>query len=175
MVSRFIPTVSGGAAVLVLLSRGRCLLASVPSENGVMPFSSSVFSPAPCYHTVAAAWLARCSCLAHRRLLLVPGGIALASCRSFDLMRRDGRRDGWLLGYRGSARRGSAMSVYNEYDVCDVYKRYKDTRIRWIYMVMRAMAMSCATPGDETGRTRPDEQDPTGRYNEYGMYGHKPI
>ena len=31
LVSRFIPTVSGGAAVLVLLSQGRCLLASVPS------------------------------------------------------------------------------------------------------------------------------------------------
>ena len=31
LVSRFIPTVSGGAAVLVLLSRGRCLLALMPS------------------------------------------------------------------------------------------------------------------------------------------------
>ena len=68
----------------------------------------------------------------------VPG---LARCRllpaiplssrigSPDERRRDGRRDGGLLGYRGVVRRGSSIDVYNEYDVCDVYKRYKNTRI----------------------------------------------
>lgn len=73
----------------------------------------------------------RCSRLAHRRLFLAPGGIALASCRLPDLRRRDERRDdGCLLGYRRAAHHVSSMNVYNEYDVCDVYERYKDTRIR---------------------------------------------
>lgn len=44
---------------------------------------------------------------------------------------RNGRRDGdCLLGYCGVAHRVSSMDVYNEYDVCDVYKRYKNTMIR---------------------------------------------
>lgn len=128
LVSRFIPTVSGGAAVLVLLSRGRCLLASVPSENGVMPFSSSAFPPVS-YHPMAAergacavssfgsSSPASCSSLA----------IALASCRLFD-SRRTGREAGRLLAWL--LWRGSSIDVYNEYDVCDVYKRYKDTRIQ---------------------------------------------
>lgn len=54
--------------------------------------------------------------------------IALASCHSFDSIR--GRRDGRPLGYCGVAHNASSMNVYNEYDVCDIYKRYKDTRIR---------------------------------------------
>ena len=128
LASRFIPTVSGGAAVLVLLSRGRCLLASVPSENGVMPFSSSAFPPVS-YHPMAAergacavssfgsSSPASCSSLA----------IALASCRLFD-SRRTGREAGRLLAWL--LWRGSSIDVYNEYDVCDVYKRYKDTRIQ---------------------------------------------
>lgn len=95
-----------------------------------MTCSSSAFPLALYHHMAAWRSLGRCPHLFHCRLLLVPGGIALASCRSFDLMRRDERRDGGLLGYRGAARRGSSMSVYNEYDVCDVYKRYKDTKIR---------------------------------------------
>ena len=70
--------------------------------------------------------------LAHRRLFLVPGAVALASCRLSD-SRRTGRKAGRrarLLGYCGVAHRVSSMDVYNEYDVCDVYKRYKDIRIR---------------------------------------------
>lgn len=44
---------------------------------------------------------------------------------------REGRRRGdCLLGYRHMAHRVSSMGVYNKYDVCDVYKRYKDTMIR---------------------------------------------
>ena len=92
-----------------------------------MPFLSSVFPPAP-YHPMAAGHLiVRCPCLAHRRLLLVLGGIALASCRLFD-SRRTGREAGRLLAWL--LWRGSSIDVYNEYDVCDVYKRYKDTRIQ---------------------------------------------
>ena len=58
------------------------------------------------------------------------GAVALASCRLSDLRRRDGRRGGGLLGYRGVAHHSSSIDVYNEYDVCDVYEIYKDTRIR---------------------------------------------
>ena len=44
---------------------------------------------------------------------------------------RDGSRRGdCLLGYRHVAHCVSSMGVYNEYNVCDVYKRYKDTMIR---------------------------------------------
>lgn len=74
---------------------GRCLLVLMPSGDGAMPFSSSVFPPAP-YHPMAAGHLiVRCPCLAHRRLLLALGGIALASCRLFD-SRRTGREAGRL-------------------------------------------------------------------------------
>lgn len=85
LVSRFIPTVSGGAAVLVLLSRWRCLLALMPSENEVMSFSSSVFPSAPCHHLTAGRRLMRRSHLAHRRLLLVSRAYcSIASCRLPD-------------------------------------------------------------------------------------------
>ena len=52
-----------------------------------------------------------------RRLLLVSGAVALASCRLSDLRRRDGRRGGGLLGYRGVVHHVSSMDVYNKYDV----------------------------------------------------------
>lgn len=109
------------------------MLACLRCRRGdeMMPCSSSAFPPVS-YHSMAAG---RGACAvssfgSSSPASCSPLAIALASCRSFDLMRRDERRDGGLLGYRGAARRGSSMSVYNEYDVCDVYKRYKDTRIR---------------------------------------------
>lgn len=130
--SRLILGGSGWAAVLVLPSRARCLLVFMPSGMGrcrsrhrrsnpllivlwmwgmcfvwCLPFGSS--SPASCS----------------------PLAIALASCRQFDLTNGtgDGTR-GCLLGYCGVAHHASSMDVYNEYDVCDIYKRYKNTRIR---------------------------------------------
>lgn len=132
LASRLILGGSGWAAVLVLPSRTRCLLTFMPSGMGrcrsrhrrsnpllivlwlwgmcsvwYLPFSSS--SPASCS----------------------PLAIALASCRQFDLTNEtgDGTR-GCLLGYCGVAHHASSMNVYNEYDVCDIYKRYKNTRIR---------------------------------------------
>lgn len=132
LASRLILGGSGWAAVLVLPSRARCLLTFMPSGMGrcrsrhrrsnpllivlwlwgmcsvwYLPFSSS--SPASCS----------------------PLAIALASCRQFDLTNEtgDGTR-GCLLGYCGVAHHASSMNVYNEYDVCDIYKRYKNTRIR---------------------------------------------
>lgn len=103
--SRFIPTVSGGAAVLVLLSRWRCLLALMPSENGVMSFSSSAFPPVY-YHPMAAE---RGACAVSSFGSSSPASCSLGyrSCLGpliqFD--GRNGRRDGGLLGYRGVARR----------------------------------------------------------------------
>lgn len=139
-----------------------------------MPFSSSAFPPAP-YHPMAAGRKAvRRSPFGSSSPASCPCGIALAPCRLFDWMRRGGRRGDWLLMYRGVVHHVSSIDVYNEYDVCDVYKRYKDTRIREYDRYIwndadRTMAMSCSKLGDETGgRVRPDEQDPTGRYNEYG-------
>lgn len=70
-----------------------------------MSFSSSVFPPAPCHHMAAGRSLVKRLRFAHRRLLLAPGGIALVSCRLPDLRRRDERRDGCLLSYRGVVRR----------------------------------------------------------------------
>ena len=63
-----------------------------------------------------------------------------------------------------------------------MYAMYiKDTRIQGYENMMDIwgdvdgmMAMPCSTLGDETV-VRPDEQDPTGRYNEYGMYGQADI
>lgn len=133
LASRLISAGSGWAVVPVMPSRGRCLLALMPSGMGAMPFSSSAFPPAPYHHMAAGRGaVRRPPHLAHRRLFLVPGAVALASCRLSD-SRRTGRKAGRrarLLGYCGVAHRVSSMDVYNEYDVCDVYKRYKDIRIR---------------------------------------------
>ena len=134
LASRLISAGSGWAVVPVMPSRSRCLLALMPSGMGAMPFSSSAFPPAPYHHMAAGR-------VAVRRpppppiwlivaCFLVPGAVALASCRSFDSRRTGREAGGGLLGYRGVAHHASSMNVYNEYDVCDLYKRYKDTRIR---------------------------------------------
>lgn len=77
---------------------GRCLLVLMPSGDGAMPFSSSVFPPAP-YHPMAAGHLiVRCPCLAHRRLLLVLRWLSLLPRAAYSIRgERDGRRDGWGL------------------------------------------------------------------------------
>lgn len=65
--------------------------------------------------------------LVHRRLLFVLRWLSfLPRPVSFD-SRRAEREAGRLLAWLSW--RGSLIDVYNEYDVCDVYKRYKDTRI----------------------------------------------
>ena len=95
--------------------------------DGAMPFSSSVFSPVSCHHMASEYVFVRCHHAAHCCLPLVPR--AYRSCLvpliRFDETRREaGRLLAWLSW------RGSSIDVYNEYDVCDVYKRYKDTRIQ---------------------------------------------
>lgn len=129
---RLISASSGWAGVPVMPSRGRCLLAPASSGDGAVPFSSSAFPPAP-YHPMAAGrgavrrphFGSSLPASHSRRLSLLPR--AAHSIRGG----RDGRRGGWcLLGYYGVAHHASSMNVYNEYDVCDVYKRYKDTKIR---------------------------------------------
>ena len=60
-------------------------------------------------------------------------GLSLSSrfaCLVRDDGTEDGRRGGGMLGYRDGARHDLSIDVYNEYDICDVYKRYKNTRIR---------------------------------------------
>lgn len=101
------------------------VLACLRCRREAMSFSSSVFPPAPCHHMIAGRSLVRRPRFAHRRLLLAPGGIALVSCRPFDLRRRDERRGGaCLLDYRGVARR--LMYIMNM-----MYAMYiKDTKIQ---------------------------------------------
>lgn len=100
--------------------------------GGTMPFSPSSFPPA-LYHPMVAGRKAV------RRPPFGSSSPAACSrgCRSCLVSPisigdgRNGRRRGdCLLGYRHVAHRVSSMGVYNEYDVCDVYKRYKDTMIR---------------------------------------------
>lgn len=100
--------------------------------GGTMPFSPSSFPPAP-YRPMAAG---------RGAVRRPPFGSSLPASRSRWLSLlpraahsirggRDGRLDGGcLLGYRHVAYRVSSIDIYNEYDVCDVYKRYKDTMIR---------------------------------------------
>ena len=135
LVSRFIPTVSGGAAVLVssVSGLGRCLLVLMPSGGGgAMPFSSSTFPPVS-YHPMATWYGFRA--VSFIWLIVVcfvfPG--LLLSSRFACPVRDDGTGGGaagCLFGYRRAAHHASSIDIYNEYDVCDVYKRYKDTRIR---------------------------------------------
>ena len=113
--------VSGPVLACLLRRRGRA-----------MPFSSSEFPPAP-YRPMAAG---------RGAVRRPPFGSSLPTSRSRWLSLlpraahsirggRDGRLDGGcLLGYRHVAYRVSSIDVYNEYDICDVYKRYKDTMIR---------------------------------------------
>ena len=101
----------GGNAVLII-GVPACSL----SSYGCGACGRAASSPPPIWLIVAC--------------FLVPGAVALASCRSFDSRRTGREAGGGLLGYRGVAHHASSMNVYNEYDVCDLYKRYKDTRIR---------------------------------------------
>lgn len=92
--SRIIPDGSGLAAVLVLPSRGRCLLALMPSgdrDNVVLVIGVPACS-------LSVLWLRGvrpCGVphLARRRLLLAPGAVAFASCRLSDLKRTG--REAW--------------------------------------------------------------------------------
>lgn len=123
----FHPGGSGWAAVPVLPSRGRCLLAPASSGDVAMPFS-----PVP-YHPMDAGYgLRAVSSIVFVVCFLFPG-LSLSSrfaCLVRDDGTEDGRRGGGMLGYRGGARHDLSIDVYNKYDVCDVYKRYKNTRIR---------------------------------------------
>lgn len=118
---RFSSCCLGAGACLPLRRRGRA-----------MPFSSSEFPPAPYRPMAAGRGAVRRSPFdsslpisRSRWLSLLPR--AAHSIRGG----RDGRLDGGcLLGYRHVAYRVSSIDVYNEYDICDVYKRYKDTMIR---------------------------------------------
>ena len=124
---------SGWAAVLVSSVSWPVLACLRYRRGGAMPCSSSAHRRsrlAPCHHMATGHLSGRAS----------PFGSSPASCSrvlsalvSYRLSRLEaaGREAGRrMLGYRGVVHHVSSINVYNEYDVCDVYKRYKNTRIR---------------------------------------------